>query len=230
MLGYRLVSTSTEPRVDSMDRALYRILQRNHTFHTVVDIGASNGCWTESLMKYFPQCEYLLVEAQPLHEAALVDFVSKHNNAQFVLAAAGEAKGEIFFEAGDPIGGQASYVAYPANNIVVPVTTVDDEIRSRGLPGPFLLKFDTHGFEVPILNGAAQTLSDTEVIVMECYNFNLAPECLLFYQMCDHLQSLGFRCIDLVDPLHREHDGSFWQADLVFVRANRPEFSYTRYI
>jgi hypothetical protein len=39
----------------------------------------------------------------------------------------------------------------------------------------------------------------------------------------------GFRCIDLVDPMHRPHDDSLWQMDLVFARKDRPEFSYRGY-
>ena len=102
-------------------------------------------------------------------------------------------------------------------------------MRELGLPGPYLLKFDTHGFELPILNGAARTLAETEVIVMECYNFRIGPHALTFDEMCRHLGERGFRCIDLVEPMHRPRDDSFWQMDLVFVRQTRPEFAYTGY-
>jgi hypothetical protein len=95
--------------------------------------------------------------------------------------------------------------------------------------GPYLLKLDTHGYEVPILEGARETLTRTEAIIMECYNFRIAPECLMFGDMCQHMERLGFRCIDLVDPMHRLADDSLWQMDLVFVRGDRPEFSYLGY-
>lgn len=180
-------------------------------------------------MKYYPEAQYLLIEAQEVHAAALKQFAAARQNVQFILAAAGEAAGQIYFDAADPFGGQASHEPYASNNIQVRMTTIDDEIAARALPQPYLLKFDTHGFEVPILKGAARTLKDTAVIVMECYNFKIAPDCLLFPEMCEYLKVLGFRCIDLVDPLYRPHDNSFWQMDLVFVRADRPEFSYQQY-
>jgi hypothetical protein len=109
------------------------------------------------------------------------------------------------------------------------VTTVDNEVSSRAWTGPYLLKFDTHGFELPILKGALKTLQDTAVVVMECYNFRIAPECLTFHEMCAYLGGLGFRCIDLVDPMYRPHDDALWQMDLVFLRQTRPEFTYTEY-
>ncbi len=73
------------------------------------------------------------------------------------------------------------------------------------------------------------TLANTDVIIMECCNFEIAPECLLFHEMCDLPKKHGFRCIDLVDPLYRPCDNSFWQMDLVFVRENRDEFKYIKY-
>lgn len=213
----------------TMDGAMRAMVERKHPFRTVVDIGASTGIWSARLMRHFPDRRYLLIEAMAGHEAALRAFCASHANAQYVLAAAGEKPGKVFFEAGDdPFGGAAS--ATPgAGRIEVPVTTLDAELSARKLPGPYLLKFDTHGFELPILKGAATTLANTDVIVMECYNFRISPECLTFPEMCAWLGERGFRCIDLVEPLHRPRDGAFWQMDLVFARADRPEFAYQRY-
>ena len=209
---------------------LFRALHaRKHQFRTVIDIGASNGSWSEELMRYFPDRQYLLVEAQAIHEPALRDYCARHSNAQYVLAAAGERAGKIYFETSDDPFGGAAAAGPGSGRVEVPVVNLDDEIAARKLPGPYLLKFDTHGYELPILRGATATLANTEVIVMECYNFRISPECLTFPEMCAWLGSRGFRCIDLADPLHRPHDDSFWQMDLVFVRQDRPEFSYDRY-
>ena len=212
-----------------MEGAFRALAARKHAFNTVIDIGASNGSWSSALMRYFPDCRYLLIEAQPVHEPALREYCARHANAQFVLAAAGERAGQVFFDAAEPLGGQASSAPSAAATIQVPVVSVDEEVHARKLDGPYLLKFDTHGFEVPILKGAAETLARTDVIIIECYNFRLSPECLTFDEMCRYLGERGFRCIDLVEPLHRPHDDSFWQMDLVFVRDSRPEFSYQRY-
>ena len=228
-LGVKLVRTGGPADRATMEAAFRAMVARGHAFGTVIDIGASTGIWSERLMRYFPRCQYLLVEAQPAHEPALRDWCGRHGNAQYVLAAAGESAGRVFFEVGDdPFGGQAS--ATPAaGKIEVPVVTIDAEVAARKLPGPYLLKFDTHGFELPILKGASATLAATEVIIMECYNFRISPECLTFAEMCAWLGERGFRCIDLVEPLHRPHDDAFWQMDLVFARADRPEFTYQRY-
>jgi len=212
-----------------MDAGLAALSRRGHGFRTVVDIGASTGIWSERLMRHFPSCRYLLIEAQAAHEPGLRAWCERHANAQYVLAAAGERPGKVFFERGDdPFGGRASTTP-GIGQVEVPVVTLDAELKARKLPSPYLLKFDTHGFELPILKGAAATLAGTEVIIMECYNFRISPDCLTFPEMCAWLGERGFRCVDLLEPLHRPYDGAFWQMDLVFVRADRPEFSYDGY-
>jgi FkbM family methyltransferase len=228
-LGYDLVPRASPLHRRTMDDALRALHARGHTFETVVDIGASDGSWSTALMRHYPGCRYLLVEAQPVHEPALRTYCERHPNAQFVLAAAGDREGWIHFDATDPFGGLASYEPAAANDIRVPVVTVDGELKTRRLPGPYLLKLDTHGFEVPILKGAAQTLASTEVLIVECYNHRIAPECLTFDEMCRYLGGQGFRCIDLVDPLYRPYDDSLWQMDLFFVRSERPEFAHRAY-
>ena len=228
-LGYRVYRVGGPLDPGSMDQAMAALRQRGHRPATVVDIGASNGSWTASLMRHFPDARYLLIEAQPVHEAALRDFCARHRNVQFVLAAAGERDGRIYFDASEPLSGQASETPFPSNSIEVPVVTLDSALREKALAGPYLLKFDTHGFELPILKGAEATLAKTDAIVMECYNFRIAPQALLFHEMCAWLGERGFRCVGLADPMHRPYDGAFWQMDLVFVRSGRPEFGYASY-
>jgi hypothetical protein len=97
------------------------------------------------------------------------------------------------------------------------------------LKGPFLLKFDTHGFELPILQGAAETLKQTNAIIMECYGFRIAENSLLFPEMCVHMEKLGFRLGDIINIVRRPGDDMFWQCDAFFLRAEHPLFNKNTY-
>jgi len=218
--------TATPGKMAGLLRHLH---ERGPRIETIIDIGASDSQWSKMAMQYFPQHRYLMVEAQPVHEAALKAFASDHPNVQVVMAAAGHESGDIHFDASDPYSGQASPTPYAENDIVVPVTTLDAEVTTRVLPGPFLIKFDTHGFEVPILEGASQMLAQTNAIIMECYNFKISPDCLFFHEMCAFLATKGFRCAGMADVLHRERDGLLWQMDILFLRADQPEFAHNNY-
>ncbi len=215
-----------------LESALARIVGKNIEVQTVIDIGASYRKWSEVVRRFYPNAFYLLIEAQKVHEAGLQAFKARRDNSDYVLAAAGDCIGELYFDESDPFGGVASHTPLQGNRrkvTRVPVTTVDAEVNARKLKPPYLLKLDTHGFEVPIFEGAANTLKETSLIVVETYNFTMGKGSLRFHEMCGFLESRGFRPIDLCEPLFRPKDGAFWQFDLIFARADRKEFQSNKY-
>jgi FkbM family methyltransferase len=213
----------------SLDAALSRISARGLDVNTVIDVGASDGMWTRVVRQYFPSAFCLLIEANPVHETDLRKFRQELANVDFVLAAAGDVVGEIYFDATDPFSGLASHTPLARPTITVPVTTIDALVAQRQLKAPFLIKLDTHGFEGPILEGARQTLQDTNLLVIEAYNFRLRPGSLKFDELCQLLSTLGFATIDFCDPMFRVRDNAFWQFDLFFIRADRAEFQSNGY-
>lgn len=230
--GYELRRKPPDTSGTTFDNALARLRLRGESlFNTVIDVGASDGRWSQSVLTRFPAARCLLIEAQPVHEADLKAFCARHPTARYVLAAAGEAEGFVHFDAADPFGGAVTDgpAAGPAS-IRAAVTTIDRQVRDTGLPPPYLIKLDVHGYELPILKGAAQVLAQASVCVIECYNFPMAMAgSLRFPELCLHLESLGFRCADLYDPMFRPADQLFWQVDFVFLRADRPEFAHLSY-
>lgn len=211
------------PRPADLHDAMLR--RSDVKIETVIDVGASNGRWTDQMMRHFPDANYLLVEAQvAAHGDALEKFKAANPKVDYVLCAAGDHDGEIQFYANEPLGGAASTEPFPENNIVVPMLTVDTLIRQRSLPGPFLLKLDTHGFEVPILRGARDTLTHAAVLIIEAYNFTLRPGAVRFYELCQFLEPHGFRCVDMFDLINRPLDNALWQMDLVFLPSAHPVF------
>jgi FkbM family methyltransferase len=231
--------TSDAPQTDTPEiqtyhsastyHALRRIASRNMNISTVIDVGASNGMWSAVAMQHFPNANYFLIEAQRCHQQELDKFCITHPNSSYTLSAAGDAKGEIYFDDRDPFGGVANKEKTAWASTSVPVTTIDSEIRERQFLGPFLIKLDTHGFEIPIIEGAAEALTMANLLVIEVYNFRILDNSLLFYEMCSYLEQKGFRVIDFSEPLWRVYDSSLWQFDLFFVPKTLKEFSYNQY-
>lgn len=213
----------------SFDANISRLRQRGLDIGTVIDVGASNGCWSQKIRPVYPRAYYLLIEANTSHEDDLLAFKSNNVPSDIVFAVAGDVVGDIFFDKSDLFGGIASHKESEKFNTRLPCVTVDDEVAKRELEGPFLLKLDTHGFEVPIFNGAEETLKNTNLIFVETYNFDIEKTSLRFWEMCQFLFEKGFRPIDLCEPMHRPKDGAFWQIDVLFVRSNRKEFQSNSY-
>jgi len=226
-LGYRINRIATSGG-NTMDAALMRAAHRGVVVNSIIDVGASNGGWSDIARRHFPDARFLLVEANVVHEPGLRTFKERVPQADYVLAAAGDRCGTLNFDNSDPFGGVASTVA-AAGMIQVPSTTIDHEVETRRLPGPFAVKLDTHGFELPILEGAKQTLRNANLLVIEVYNFTLRPGALRFFEICDYLKPLGFAPIDLCDPMYRPIDGAFWQCDMFFLRNDSAEFKTIGY-
>ncbi|MDW8302852.1 MAG: FkbM family methyltransferase [Bacteroidia bacterium] len=207
-----------------------RSANRGIEIASVIDVGASDGRWSEICMVYYPEAKYLLIEAQQAHEEGLKVFKARYPKTVYVIAAAGNKQGEIYFDNSSLWGGVAMEEAAESANIIkVPVTTIDWEVSQQKLNPPYLIKLDTHGYEIPILEGAKETLKKTNLVVMEVYNFPIAKNSLRFWEMCSYMEKLGFLPLDIVDFMNRKKDGAFWQMDIFFVRKDRPEFRYQNY-
>ncbi len=199
---------------------------------TVIDVGASDGQWTQLCLKAFPTAHYLLIEALDLHEPKLQELCKESEKIQYVMAAAGPYNGDAHLHfTGDLFGGAVSTAPFRTHDTLVPMMTVDALVEQRNLLPPYLLKLDTHGFELPIFDGAVETLKQTELIVVEAYNFemNRANRSVRFHELCAYMEEHGFRCSDLVDPAYRPKDYFLWQMDLFFRPASRAEFQYKGY-
>jgi len=196
---------------------------------TVVDIGASDGRWSKAAMAHFPRAKFVAVDPLVEREPKLKQLKASNRNFDYVLCVAGEQESEmVSLSVGDDLDGSTVDGNQGAVRSV-PSHSIDSIVRQKQCVGPFILKFDTHGFEVPILQGAAKTLRETHYIVMEVYNYRHTTGTLLFYEMCALLDSHGFRCFNIADPMHRPLDGCLWQMDLFFARKGSDFFRDSSY-
>lgn len=212
-----------------MASVLGRLAAKAPDIASVIDIGASTGRWSDMSLPLFQRARFVGIDPLSEREPSLKALKARSPRFDYVLAVAGEKEHEIVELAvgddldGSTVGGGNGKVRQ------VPSHSLDAIVQMKGLQGPFLLKFDTHGFEVPILKGATKTLQDTHYIVMEVYNYRHTPGTLLFPEMCALLDTLGFRCFNLADPMQRPLDRALWQMDLFFARKDDPVFSRDGY-
>jgi FkbM family methyltransferase len=213
----------------TMDGALFRCMKRGVRINTVIDVGASDGSWSKLCRKYFPDARYLLIEAQEPHRLALDTYCRSTDNTEYIIAAASKSKGKVFFDNTDLYGGLASEFPFEKNCIEIQSTSIDSEVEMRKLKPPFLIKLDTHGYEVPILEGASETLSNTNLLVIETYNYRLTKDSLRYFEMAEYLSGKGFSTIDIADILLRKYDNSLWQMDTFYIPSESSEFECNTY-
>jgi FkbM family methyltransferase len=215
----------------TMTGALRRLSARGVEPNSVIDLGAASGEWTRLAKAIFPKCRVLMIEPLVENEKSLRDLSEQVTGVTYELAAAGGDSQSVVFDVTDDLDGSGVYGggSVRTRSREVPQVTLNDMIVKHKLQGPYLLKFDCHGYEVQILRGAHNVLNDTCAIIMECYTFPVSPTAELFWNMCSRMQQLGFRPADMVDLLWRPPDKMLWQFDLIFLRSDRQEFQNANY-
>ncbi len=222
------------PDLPSFPHALARLQQHDLGIRSIINIGAGSGGDTDFVQRAWPDARTLLIEMDAGFEADYVALKSKLPNLSWAICAAGPHDGVGRMQKSDlgGVGGAIDLDGGSEAGAPVQFKRIDTLVREHGLDGPFFLRFDTHGFELDVLAGAAETLANTALIMMEVYNFKLrftGGNNLTFDEMSLHMKSLGFRCVDICDPLYRPGDLALWQMHLFFIRADHPLWADASY-
>lgn len=216
---------------NTMEGGLYRSCQiRRISPGTIIDVGAAEGKWSLLAKKYWEKSNFVLFEPLEERKSVLEDICNLNPSFYFINKGAGESKGTTDFYVTNDLDG--SGISDNNSNTIrrtINLTSIDEEVRNLNLEGPYIIKLDTHGYEVPILEGSKQVLQNTHLLIIECYGFKLSKKSLLFWEMCEYLKGKGFRLIDIVDISLRKKDGAFWQCDAFFIPDNSEIFLSNTY-
>ncbi len=102
------------------------------------------------------------------------------------------------------------------DSIEVPVNRLDDLQENWALRTQQLMKIDVQGFELPVLQGATETLKSCKYVYAECSEVVLYEGQALRPEISRFLQAAGFKEAGQFSPVF---DGSeLVQADYLFVR------------
>ena len=206
--------------------ALGRLRAAGWSPRCVYDVGASNGAWTSCIVRLWPDAEYHLFE--PLAEApeyaeGLAWMAGREDvdvTVHGVALDATESRSVIGVSV-DPVG--SSLLVDTTSEVfprVVPVeaVTLDGYRGARGLPAPQLLKLDTQGLELRILQGARRTLREVEVVLAETWvRPGYGPATPLLADVVALLAEHGLAVIDFAGEYRDEH-GTLFAKDLLFAR------------
>lgn len=195
----------------------------------LVDVGANVGDFTEAVASLVPLSGLHAFEPQPSCHKALKGVLQKIPNSHLHPAAVGGRAGEI--EVLCTNNSKLASVLAPNDEVThaygsadfriqeklkVPLVRLDDVIPA-GLPIG-LLKIDVQGYELPVLEGAAETLRSTSALLMEV---NYVPHYeggAVFDDLCESVRRVGFRTFGISAP-YGGPNGPLW-ADALFVRAD----------
>lgn len=209
-VGLRLVR-STRPTRNFVE--FFRNVKRlGFDPKTVIDVGVAWG--TDDLYAAFPKASFYLIEPQVEFEPEIKSW-SRRYSIEYVIGAAGATAGELALNIhADP--SHSTALARPSvEQRTVPVVTLDSLWRDK--PGPILLKIDTEGQELRVLDGATQILRQADMVMLEVRLISYAEGMPEFGDVVAYMTSRGFSLYDILDGGYRPLDGALEMLDLVFV-------------
>ncbi len=197
------------------NQALRILTNRGIRIGTVLDVGVLTG--TPELIAHFPQALHMLfepvVEFNPQIEQAYSRLAHEIVNAA-ISDVTGETLLEMYHVVDVPGHGfsHSNVTSQPTAgraHRTVPGTTLDDFLRDRELPEPYLLKIDIDGHELAAIAGAAETLKKCAVVIVEATIHELP-------QRISAITAHGFTLFDLAEPCY--YDNALWQCDAMLLR------------
>ena len=185
----------------------------------VLDIGAHVGDFTSILSKLSPECEFVMVEANPHCKP----YLSKFSYPYHILALSNYVgTTSLYIEKANHIGTGASI--YRENTewygddkfelVETPVNTLDN---LNFFPNEMvdLVKIDVQGAELDILNGGTKTIKRSKYLLLEVSTLQYNIGAPLMDKVVDKLKEYEFVIEDILE-YQKLHDGSIFQLDILF--------------
>ncbi len=212
----KLVPASTPNR--DFEEFVAHLGRLNFRFQTVIDVGVAFG--TPGLYRSTSGAQLYLVEPVPACAPILARY-ARELGARTFNVAAGATDGLIRFNVHSDVSGSSAFDQWEGarldgETIEVPVRRLDTIIE-QPIVRPCLLKVDTQGGELAVLEGAAGILDQLDVIILECSFHQFRHNAPEFNEIVMRMNQLGFACYETLEGHYRAVDNALAQVDLVFV-------------
>jgi FkbM family methyltransferase len=206
------------------EEALVQLKAVGYNPDLIIDVGAADG--TPPLQNVFPASYFFWIEALKEFEPALINLQQKlkgnyeitavgRNNGSIVLNVHKDLHGSTMLEEAD---GETS----DGTPRQIPVSTLNKLSATHNWKqfNRILLKVDVQGFELEVLEGSKEILSNVDVVILEVSFFRFLKNAPDFYDVVTYMKDIGYVVYDIVGGINRPIDYALGQKDLVFVKEN----------
>ena len=238
----RLGLTGTRPWRAALSRHWRTLLVASRLDHVparllrspevAVDVGANVGVWSEAVMTLIAPRQLIAIEPDPNAFHQLGQRLRRWSNVKLIPCAVGAASDQVPFrlmensEWNSVLAVRAGVSDYyspvkEARTILVELQPLDHLLAN--IPGITLLKVDIQGGELALLDGARQTLSRTQAIILETNFVSHYEGDALFNQLHERMtQEFGFYLHRWARPTYSRPDGEgrLLYADAIYISSS----------
>ena len=185
----------------------------------LLDIGAHVGDFTNNIVRLAPNCDAIMVEANPNCEPYLQK--SKFGYDMVALSDK-QGKAELFVEKANTIGTGASlykentdwYADGKFEKVEVELDTLDNR-KYFGYEVIDLIKMDVQGAELDILNGGRKTITRAKYVLIETSLVVYNQGAPMIDAIVPKMKEYGFYIEDIIDYL-KFSSNQIAQMDILF--------------
>jgi FkbM family methyltransferase len=226
--GFRLVRLQNVPG-SSLEKFFSVLKARGFTPKHIIDVGANHGAWTRCALQYFPKAYYTLVEPQDHLKMHVQDLLASNSKIRWIGAGAGDKPGTLPFSISYR-DDSSSFIPTPGatetagmRQIEVPVTTLNEIVRTSDAPFPDMIKIDAEGFDLRVLAGASKLVGKTDIFLLEA---TICAEATISQQNSENslgnvIQAMAhadYRIIDITDSNRSPKYGVLSLCEVAFLR------------
>jgi len=231
LFGLRLIRLNETP----LHRFFAALKARGFSPRHIIDIGANRGYWTRGALKYFPEAYYTLIELQDHLKRDVQDLLTrKDGKIQWIGAGVSNAPGTLPFtisyrdvSSSFAISSESAE-GYGMRQIMVPVLTLNEVVRTSRAPFPEMVKIDAEGFDLRVIEGSSDLLGKTDIFLLEALIFRSNTDKTekqlrkswdnLIETAIDVMSHAGYHIIDITDLNRSPKYGVLWLCEVAFLR------------
>jgi len=172
-----------------------------------IDIGASQGHFSESLSKYYQVEKAILIEPIPYQIPVLKAKFKDESIYEILNIAISDKQGTAQFYLSNELDVMSSLLKIkeefhapfimtnPGENVAVATDTLDNLFRLSGLKHVDILKIDVQGAEHLVLQSGVQTLKSTRLVFLEFSYKPLYDGSSTFFDIYKTMNDNNFRMV-----------------------------------
>jgi FkbM family methyltransferase len=197
----------TLPRGVDLFADLKRLLPNFHP-KTIVDVGANLGLWAEEAHLHFPTAKIHCFEPGPDTYRRLEKRFHGNPQVLCVNSAVGDVPGQLTFQIAEECDRSRivsqDEAALLDNLTNVPTTTLDHYATDAPLDKIHLLKIDVEGYDLHVLRGAEQILSNglAEIVYVEAGFLDPRDVQVPFFELHNELTQINYALFGFYEQMH----------------------------
>ena len=210
-------------QVTNLDVIITSLKNKNFTPDYIVDVGCFKGIWTNKLLEFFPDSQYILFDANDNNIHHLDKLKSDNKNVDYkIKLLSDDEKYYDFFsmESGSSIFEEQTN--FPRQKKKIKSSLLYNELPSniRNTISN-LIKLDVQGAELNVISGLKSLINNFEVVIIEVSLHNYNKDSPLFYDVIHYMKNKKFILYDIYDLKRLGNQDSYLlQFDCVFLREN----------